>query len=254
MLRLPQMEIGLPDADGRLAILRIHTEAMRKAGLLGDDVDLPKLAAATRNFSGAELAGLVRSAASFAMDRLLNPKDQARAGGGLLRRLLASASALSSSLAALSPYGACLESPGWICGPFEHLVTCVLLRLQADTTTHGRYGRGLGLGHVSVVPGDFDRALSEVRGAGVTKENHSYTSFPFCIGATWCCCHARSPDAEARCVDMTPSGTGVASARVPRPRPDGPPRPARAHPHRCGAQHRCERRPGGSQITHRLAC
>lgn len=72
------MEVGLPDAEGRLAILRIHTEAMRTAGLLADDVDLPKLSAAARNFSGAELAGLVRSAASFAMDRLLNPKDQAR--------------------------------------------------------------------------------------------------------------------------------------------------------------------------------
>lgn len=77
-----QMEVGLPDADGRLAILRIHTESMRQAGLLSPDVDLPRIAAAARNFSGAELAGLVRSAASFAMDRLLNPKDWARRRAG----------------------------------------------------------------------------------------------------------------------------------------------------------------------------
>lgn len=71
-----QLEIGLPDVDGRAAILNIHTKAMRAASLLATDVDLNALAAKARNFSGAELAGVVRAAASFAMDRLLRRNDR----------------------------------------------------------------------------------------------------------------------------------------------------------------------------------
>jgi vesicle-fusing ATPase len=71
-----QLEIGLPDAEGRAAILGIHTKAMRAASLLAPDVDLNALAAKARNFSGAELAGVVRAAASFAMDRLLRRTDR----------------------------------------------------------------------------------------------------------------------------------------------------------------------------------
>ncbi len=71
-----QLEIGLPDLAGRAAILRIHTAAMSAAGLLAADVDVDALAASARNFSGAELAGVVRAAASYAMDRLLRPASQ----------------------------------------------------------------------------------------------------------------------------------------------------------------------------------
>ena len=56
------LEIGLPDASGRAQILQIHTAAMAAAGLLAADVDLLALARECRNFSGAELAGLVRPA------------------------------------------------------------------------------------------------------------------------------------------------------------------------------------------------
>lgn len=42
---------------------------MKKNGLLSDDVDIEEIARLTPNFSGAELAGLVKSAASFAYDR-----------------------------------------------------------------------------------------------------------------------------------------------------------------------------------------
>jgi vesicle-fusing ATPase len=72
-----QLEIGLPDEAGRAAILSIHTAAMKAAGLLGADVDIGDLAAQARNFSGAELAGVVRAAASFAMERLLRRSPQA---------------------------------------------------------------------------------------------------------------------------------------------------------------------------------
>lgn len=63
------VEIGLPDQEGRLQILKIHTHSMRDAGRLASDVDLAWLASVTKNFSGAEIAGLCRSAASFAFSR-----------------------------------------------------------------------------------------------------------------------------------------------------------------------------------------
>mmetsp|Transcript_17117 Transcript_17117/g.47770 ORF Transcript_17117/g.47770 Transcript_17117/m.47770 type:complete len:595 (+) Transcript_17117:154-1938(+) len=72
------LEIGLPDADGRHEILKIHTQKMAENNMLGKSVDLRALAEVTRNFSGAELAGLVRSAASHAYHRLLNPPGHDR--------------------------------------------------------------------------------------------------------------------------------------------------------------------------------
>lgn len=62
------VEINLPDTHGRTQILKIHTGHMRKSGGLGSDVDIDELANLTKNFSGAELNGLVRSASSFAMN------------------------------------------------------------------------------------------------------------------------------------------------------------------------------------------
>ncbi|XP_072417939.1 vesicle-fusing ATPase [Chiloscyllium punctatum] len=64
-----KMEIGLPDEKGRVQILNIHTARMREHNLLSDDVDVLELAQETKNFSGAELEGLVRAAQSTAMNR-----------------------------------------------------------------------------------------------------------------------------------------------------------------------------------------
>ncbi|PIN88190.1 hypothetical protein AB205_0102630, partial [Aquarana catesbeiana] len=64
-----KMEIGLPDEKGRLQILHIHTARMREHKLLASDVEIPELATETKNFSGAELEGLVRAAQSTAMNR-----------------------------------------------------------------------------------------------------------------------------------------------------------------------------------------
>ena len=61
------LEIGLPEEAGRLQILQIHTKSMAKNGLLADDVDLQQLAALTKNYTGAEIEAVCRSASSFAL-------------------------------------------------------------------------------------------------------------------------------------------------------------------------------------------
>ena len=66
-----QLEIGLPDAYGRLQILGIHTKSMKESGTLSECVDLERLAQMTENHSGAELKGLVRAATSHALARHL---------------------------------------------------------------------------------------------------------------------------------------------------------------------------------------
>ena len=53
----------------RLEIFEIHTRAMRRSGLLGEDVSLIELAANTSGYSGAEIAGCVRGASSYALER-----------------------------------------------------------------------------------------------------------------------------------------------------------------------------------------
>ncbi|CAG8566803.1 17083_t:CDS:2, partial [Dentiscutata heterogama] len=63
------MEIGLPDERGRLQILKIHTAKMKQNDIMDSDVDLDELASLTKNFSGAEITGLVKSASSFAFNR-----------------------------------------------------------------------------------------------------------------------------------------------------------------------------------------
>lgn len=60
---------GLPDEKGRIQILHIHTTKMRQYDLLHSDVDIKELAVETKNYSGAELEGLVRAAQSTAMNR-----------------------------------------------------------------------------------------------------------------------------------------------------------------------------------------
>jgi vesicle-fusing ATPase len=62
-----QIEISLPDESGRLQILGIHTAKMSENKKLAPDVNLTELAGMTKNFSGAEISGLVKAAASFAL-------------------------------------------------------------------------------------------------------------------------------------------------------------------------------------------
>ncbi|PVH80287.1 AAA-domain-containing protein [Cadophora sp. DSE1049] len=63
------MEISLPDEDGRAQILKIHTSKMLANNVMDHDVNVAELAHLTKNFSGAEIGGLVKSASSFAFNR-----------------------------------------------------------------------------------------------------------------------------------------------------------------------------------------
>lgn len=63
------MEISLPDEHGRAQILKIHTTKMRNNNVLENDVNLDELAKLTKNYSGAEINGLVKAASSFAFSR-----------------------------------------------------------------------------------------------------------------------------------------------------------------------------------------
>ncbi|XP_061448181.1 vesicle-fusing ATPase isoform X6 [Rhineura floridana] len=71
-----KMEIGLPDEKGRMQILNIHTARMRTHQLLSPDVQITELAVETKNFSGAELEGLVRAAQSTAMNRHIKASNK----------------------------------------------------------------------------------------------------------------------------------------------------------------------------------
>lgn len=63
------IEIGLPDKHGREQILNIHTARLREHNKLSSDVNLKEFSEITRNYSGAEIEGLVRAAMTFAMNR-----------------------------------------------------------------------------------------------------------------------------------------------------------------------------------------
>ena len=66
-----EIEIGIPDRDGRHEILMIHTRGMP----LADDVDLNWLADKTHGYSGADLSALTKEAAMAALRRVLPDVD-----------------------------------------------------------------------------------------------------------------------------------------------------------------------------------
>ena len=61
------LEIGLPDEKGRRQIFEIHSRHMKTNGLLADDVDFDQLSSVTKNYTGAEIEAVCRSATSFAL-------------------------------------------------------------------------------------------------------------------------------------------------------------------------------------------
>ena len=62
-----EIEIGIPDEQGRLEVLQIHTRGMP----LTDDVDLAAIARVTHGFVGADLEALSKEAAMRSLRRIL---------------------------------------------------------------------------------------------------------------------------------------------------------------------------------------
>ena len=62
-----EIVIGVPDKQGRLEILQIHTRSMP----LEEDIDIERLSAVTHGFVGADLSALAREAAMQALRRVL---------------------------------------------------------------------------------------------------------------------------------------------------------------------------------------
>ncbi len=70
-----EIVIPIPDRNGRLTILEIHTRGMP----LADDVNIKKIAAITHGFVGADLEALCREAAMSALRKILPNIDFAQA-------------------------------------------------------------------------------------------------------------------------------------------------------------------------------
>jgi len=66
-----EIEVPLPDKQGRLEILQIHTRHMP----LDNDVDMERLSEITKGYTGADLAALVKEAAMHALRRYLPEID-----------------------------------------------------------------------------------------------------------------------------------------------------------------------------------
>lgn len=66
-----EIEINIPNRNGRLEILQIHTRGMP----FGNDVDLERLADLTHGYAGADLAALCKEAAMHALRRILPDLD-----------------------------------------------------------------------------------------------------------------------------------------------------------------------------------
>jgi ATP-dependent Zn protease len=66
-----EIEIGVPDKQGRYEVLQIHTRGMP----LAEDVDLKKLAELSHGYTGADLAALGRETAMKALRRDVNARE-----------------------------------------------------------------------------------------------------------------------------------------------------------------------------------
>lgn len=66
-----KIEIGMPDSESRLSILKVHAGKKIAAGMFSDDIDLEQLANddITHGYTGADLEELIRSACAYAIKR-----------------------------------------------------------------------------------------------------------------------------------------------------------------------------------------
>ncbi|XP_065671676.1 vesicle-fusing ATPase-like [Hydra vulgaris] len=67
-----QMEINFSNEEGRLQILNIHTSKLQEHKKLHPDIDLKQISVQIKNYSGAEIEGLVRAATTNAMNKFVS--------------------------------------------------------------------------------------------------------------------------------------------------------------------------------------
>ncbi|MFP3312066.1 MAG: CDC48 family AAA ATPase [Acidilobus sp.] len=98
-----EIEVPVPDRQGRLEILQIHTRHMP----LADDVDLDKLAEMTKGYTGADLAALAKEAAMHALRRYLPEIDieQEKIPTELLERMVVTMQDFLAAFKEVTPSG-----------------------------------------------------------------------------------------------------------------------------------------------------
>ncbi|VBB18968.1 hypothetical protein YASMINEVIRUS_1500 [Yasminevirus sp. GU-2018] len=74
-----QLQISLPDESGRLQIIKIHTKKLHDTNRMDPSVNIDELAIKTRNYTGAEIEGLVNSARSYAIQRAVKMDSEKEA-------------------------------------------------------------------------------------------------------------------------------------------------------------------------------
>jgi len=96
-----EIELRVPDRDGRTEILEIHTRAMP----LSDDVDIKELAETTHGFVEADLAALCREAAMNALRRVLPDIDlqEQRIDPEILEKLFVTNNDFMDSMKSINP-------------------------------------------------------------------------------------------------------------------------------------------------------
>ncbi len=96
-----EIEIGIPDEEGRLEVLNIHTRGMP----LSEDVDLLKISKITHGFVGADLEVLTKEAAMQSLRRIL-PEiniDQTPIPQRVLNKIIIANSDFHNALKEVSP-------------------------------------------------------------------------------------------------------------------------------------------------------
>ncbi|EOD30686.1 hypothetical protein EMIHUDRAFT_456468 [Emiliania huxleyi CCMP1516] len=127
-----QVEISLPDEHGRHQILSIHTAKMRENKYLSPDVSLEELAAETKNFSGAEIEGLVRSATSWAFGREVTVENVKK--GAKAENLLVTRPDFDRALAGPPPCSRILEYGGSL-PRLKETMSVLIQQLRASSRT-----------------------------------------------------------------------------------------------------------------------
>ncbi len=95
-----EIEIGIPDRNGRYEILQVHTRGMP----LSEDVDLKELANTTYGFVGADLAALCKEAAMHAIRKILPEIDiEKEIPPEVIEKLVVTKEGFSESLKNIEP-------------------------------------------------------------------------------------------------------------------------------------------------------